>query len=144
MSDIDCTLPENEMMGMCMDEHIDYEGNKMRMRMANFQYTVTALWAAFFYLSKQFHYRSDSMRYYSSGDLFLGTDVPNYWKMANSLRMSGGGAIFSILFFTQLLSLFGVLGEINLMAWRVLLPVWTINNMVAHAIAFLGYEAAYS
>merc|ERR1711994_735103 len=52
--------------------------------------------------------------------------------------------IFGVLMLTQLLSMFGVAGDINIMAWMYLVPVWMIANMVAHAIAFVGYDAAYS
>jgi len=84
------------------------------------------------------------MTYYTAGDQYFGTDKPNYWKMSNSVRLPAGGAIFGVLMITQLLSMFGIAGEINIMAWMYLIPVWMISNMVAKVIAFVGYESAYS
>jgi len=148
MSDIDCTLPENMELDECEsmhddDMHMD-DDDKMHMKMANGKFLMTAMMSSAMYLLKYFRYRSDAMEYYTAGDQYFGTDAMNYWKMANTLRLPAGGAIFGILMLTQLLSLFGVAGEINIMAWMYLIPVWMIANMVSHAIAFVGYDAAYS
>jgi len=64
-----------------------------------------------------FRYRPDAMDYYTYGDQYLGTGTANYWKMANHLRQPASAVIFGILTVTQLLSMAGIAGEINLMAW---------------------------
>merc|ERR1711934_918986 len=60
------------------------------------------------------------------------------------VRLPSAGAIFSILTITQALSLAGVAVEINVMAWMYLIPAWMILSMIAHIVAFVGYDAAYS
>merc|ERR1712024_194850 len=112
--------------------------------MANMHFLMTAMMGSAGYFLKYFRYRGDAMDFYTYGDQYFGTDASNYWKMANSVRLPAGGAIFTILFITQLLSVFGVMGDINIMAWMYLIPVWMLTNMVSHAIAFVGYDAAYS
>jgi len=147
MSDIDCTLPENMELDECESDHEDMDmddDDKMHMKMANIKFLMTAMMSSGMYLLKYFRYRGDAMEYYTAGDQYFGTDAMNYWKMANSVRLPAGGAIFGVLMLTQLLSMFGVAGDINIMAWMYLIPVWMIANMVAHAIAFVGYDAAYS
>ena len=148
MADIDCTLPENMEMDECMDmkdmdhdEHDEGHGNPM---MANVHFAMTALFQTVGYSLVYFRYRGEAMDYYTYGDQYFGTDAPNYWKMANSVRLPAGAAIWGILLITQILSMAGIAGEINLMAWHYGTMLWMLSNMVAHVIGFLGYNASYS
>ena len=147
MSDIDCMLPENMEMDECMDmdhdDHHEEEGHGNPM-MANVHYAMTAIMTSTAYSLAYFRYRGDAMDFYTAGDQYLGTDAPNYWKMANTVRLPTSAGIFGVLALTQLLSMFGIAGEINLMAWRYGLMVWMASNMVATLIEFYGYESAYA
>ena len=53
-------------------------------------------------------------------------------------------AIFSVLAITQINFMFGIAGEINLMAWRYGVMAWMIVSMLAHAVNAYAYESAYS
>merc|ERR1719438_696839 len=89
-------------------------------------------------------YRYDAMDFYTYGDQYLGTGSMNWWKIANSVRLYPAAAIWSVLTITQILSMVGVAGEINLMAWRFGVMAWMLTSMIAHALNFYGYESAYS
>merc|ERR1712095_244397 len=78
-------------------------------------------------------YRYDAMDFYTYGDQYLGTGSMNWWKIANSVRLYPAAAIWSILTITQILSMVGVAGEINLMAWRFGVMAWMLTSMIAHA-----------
>ena len=148
-------MADNEMMEDCslqneeneseyckqMDDHEDDgdHGHGSPM-MANMKYLMTAgfttLGAALTYL----RYRSDST-FYASGDTVLSS---NYWEQANMVRHPSRIAIFGILFITQLLSMVGVMPEINMMAWHYLMPVWMLTNMVANVLELMAYDGAYT
>ena len=53
-------------------------------------------------------------------------------------------AIFSVLATTQINFMFGIAGEINLMAWRYGVMAWRIVSMLAHVVNAYAYESAYS
>ena len=147
---IDCELPENEMMDECMHEdHDDHDehGHDNPM-MANMTFLMTAMFGSAGYLLQWLRYRGygdSGMEYYTTGDQYFGASgTMNYWKMADTIRLPAGGAIWTILFITQAISMFSVAGEINMMAWMYLIPVWMLANMVASVVQFVGYDAAYT
>jgi len=119
-------------------------GGHLNPNLANAQYLMVAGYMAMRSSLMFFRYRADSMEYYKYGDQYIGTDVPNYWKMANSVRLPACVSIFGILFVLQALSMVGVANEINMLAWMYLVPLWMILNWVAHAIQFLGYDSSWS
>merc|ERR1711934_1349390 len=89
-------------------------------------------------------YRYDAMDYYTAGDQYFGTDAMNWWKIANSIRFPVSALVWTVLTITQILSMVGVAGEINLMAWMYGVRVWMLVSMLAHAVNAIGYETAYS
>ena len=148
MEDIDCTLPENEMMDECMehDDHEGHGGHGPSPMQANVQFLMMAGFTALNSTLTMFRYRSDAIAYYNAGDNWFadGTSNTNYWKMANSVRGSVSIGVWNILFILQALSMAGILNEINIIAWMYGVPIWMLANMVAGMISFYGYETAYS
>merc|ERR1711997_1289354 len=89
-------------------------------------------------------YRYDAMDYYTYGDQYLGDGSMNFWKIANSIRFPASAAIFWVLTITQILSMVGVVPEINLMAHHYGLMAWMVVSMLAHAVNAYAYESAYA
>merc|ERR1712223_3617 len=88
-----------------------------------------------------FRYRSDE-NYYVLGDTaFSGT---NWWSLYNTIGMWGLMAAGSVLSITQLLSMFGVAVETNVMLWEMI-HMWVapILSMTVGALAFWAYDQAY-
>ena len=145
MEDIDCKLPENMEMDECMDMmDKDMDDGMSKDMMPQLEFAMGALMQCVSYSALFFRYRGDSMDYYTYGDQYLGTDSMNWWKMANSASLPAGAAIMGILFLTQVLSMAGIAGEINMMAWMYGLRIWMVTAMVGHVLRLVGYEMAYS
>jgi len=144
---IDCTLPENMEMDEChMDQEEGSSGPDPVLYAANINVWLMAGFQLSYHALQMFRYRSDALAYYTLGDSSFasGTSNTNYWKMSNSVRQSGSIAIWSILFFFQTLSIGWFFVDLNVMLWHYLVPAWMLVQMVAGAIAFYGYETAYS
>lgn len=144
MEDIDCKLPENMEMDECMDMMDHDEDGMSKDMMPQLEFAMGALMSCISYSALFLRYRGDAMDFYTYGDQYLGTDSMNWWKMANSASLPSGAAIMGILFLTQVLSMAGIAGEINLMAWMYGLKLWMVTSMVGHVLRFIGYEMAYS
>ena len=88
---------------------------------------------------KMFRYRSAST-YYDNGDV-LGT---NYWKYASQLSGYFWLAGMGIATVTQLLSMFGIANEINLLVWTVGLGgIGELVSLVTSILMFLAWDKAY-
>lgn len=142
---MDCTLPENMEMDECMDmdkdmDDMEHKGDMM----TQVQWLMASMTTYVMYNLFIVRYRFDAMEYYTAGDQYFGTDAMNWWKIANSIRFYPSAVVWSVLTITQILSMVGVAGEINLMAWRYGVMVWMLVSMLAHAVNAIGYETAYS
>ena len=145
MSDeMDCTLPENEMMDECMDMDKDMDDEHKGDMMTQVKWLMGSMMSATMYTLFIARYRYDAMDYYTYGDQYLGDGSMNFWKIANSIRFPASAAIFWVLTITQILSMVGVVPEINLMAHHYGLMAWMVVSMLAHAVNAYAYESAYA
>merc|ERR1712062_531797 len=63
-----------------------------------------------------FRYQS-AATYWDVSDATFGAGATNWWKLYNQIGMYGALSIGSILTITQLLSMFGIAAEVNVMLW---------------------------
>merc|ERR1719384_222588 len=141
--EMDCTLPENMEMDECMDMDHDDHDDKGDM-MTQVKWLMGSMMSATMYTLFIARYRYDAMEYYTAGDQYLGDGSMNFWKIANSIRFPASAAIFWVLTITQILSMVGVVPEINLMAHHYGLMAWMVVSMLAHAVNAYAYESAYA
>ena len=145
MSDeMDCTLPENMEMDECMDMDKDMDDEHKGDMMTQVKWLMGSMMSATMYTLFIARYRYDAMDYYTYGDQYLGDGSMNFWKIANSIRFPASAAIFWVLTITQILSMVGVVPEINLMAHHYGLMAWMVVSMLAHAVNAYAYESAYA
>ena len=89
---------------------------------------------------KHFRYRS-STTYYDSGDV-LGDN--NYWQLVNTIGGNFWLAAFSVAFITQLLAIFGIANDINVIVWAVGLGgIGGLVNLVTGIMSWYAYDLAY-
>ena len=85
--------------------------------------------------------------YWDVTDTTFGTvaDTTNWWKLYNQIGQYGMLSVGAILTITQLLSMFGVAAEINVMLWGyATMLVGPLLGAVVSGIAMWGYDQAYS
>lgn len=97
-----------------MAEGDDYMKNERMM--GNIAFLSIAVGQIFRSGAELFRYRSDA-DYYVLGDTAFGSGVQNWWKLYNSIGMYGRMSIGVILTITQLLSMFGLFADVNVMVW---------------------------
>ena len=92
-----------------------------------------------------FRYKS-ATDYYDAGATYNGaSDNTNWWKISNQISYYGALGVSSILTLTQLLSMFGVAVDVNVMAWSwSMMLVMPLIGMAAGALKFYAYETFYS
>lgn len=126
-------------MGGDMDGHKDHdmekEGNPM---MGNLTYLQVALFSTLHAGAELFLWHEDDE--YTAGDV-LGT---NTWKLLSELHHYSHFGIMSILTITQILSMVGVAGEINIMAWAYAEMIEMILGLVMKFGNMYTYDAAFS
>ena len=115
------------------DHHMK-EGNPM---MGNLTYLHVALASTIHAGLELFVYHEDDE--YSKGDV-LGT---NYYSMLGNLHHYSHFGIMSILTVTQILSMVGILGEINIMAWMYAEMIEQVLQLVLKLGYMYTYDAAY-
>ena len=131
--------PNENMEGGDMDK--DMDGKMMMGGMeGQITYTATAVMATTHIALTAFRYRPFAT-YYTEGDSLSF----NYWKLYNQIEQYAGLAIFGVASITQILSLFGVAADVNVLVW------WYgvhMTGMVVHLITavlrFLAYETAWT
>ena len=101
--------------------------------MGNLTYLHIAMGSAIHAALDLFVWHDDT--HYDAGDV-LST---NYWEYTGMLSHYSHLGIFSILTVTQLLSMFGIAGEINIMAWMYM----EMLEMVIKMIVQLGWMVSY-
>merc|ERR1711983_768050 len=89
---------------------------------------------------EMFRYRSDD-DYYLLGDTAFST---NWWSLYNMISQYGLLAAGSVLTITQLLSMFGIAVETNVMLWHMtMMWVAPILSGVVGMMAWWGYDQAH-
>ena len=118
------------------DDHDDMmkESNPM---MGNLTYLHVALASTIHAGLELFVYHEDGE--YDAGDV-LGT---NYWKYLSELHHYSHFGIMSILTVTQILSMVGIAGEINIMAWMYAEMLEQIIQLIMKLGYMYTYDAAY-
>merc|ERR1712113_172985 len=84
--------------------------------------------------------------YWDVTDTTFGTvaDTTNWWKLYNQIGQYGMLSVGAILTITQLLSMFGVAAEINVMLWGyATMLVGPLLGAVVSGLAMWGYDQAY-
>jgi len=126
------------MKGGKMDDDRDAQRDSDQME-ANLTFLFTALGVSLSSGLQLFRYRSDE-NFYIGGEYL---DF-NGWKMANLLQDYSFLVLGGVAFITQLLSMFGIANEINLLVW-----MWGMGfvGMLVEAVAgfmlFYSYDEAY-
>lgn len=115
-------------------EEMHMEGNPM---MGNLTYLHVALASTIHAGLELFVYHEDDE--YDDGDV-LGT---NYWKYLSSLHHYSHFGIMSILTCTQILSMVGIAGEINIMAWMFAEMIEMVIQLIMKLGYMYTYDAAY-
>ena len=77
---------------------------------------------------------------YDDGD-FMSTNI---WKYAGELHHYSHFGIMGLLTVTQILSMVGVAGEINIMAWMYMEMLEMVLGLVVKLMRMYVYESAYS
>ena len=84
--------------------------------------------------------RSES-NYYDAGNI-LST---NWWSLAGLVNDYGGLVLGSMAFLTQLLALFGILVELNLLMWTTILgTIGLTYQLTLTVLYFMAYNSANS
>ena len=123
------------------------EGDDMKM-------SSEAMWGNIGFLmvaiSHVVHPALDLFRYQSADDYWtvsdqtFGLGFSNWWKIYNLIGQYGSLSIGAILTITQLLSMFGIAADINVMLWGyATMFVGPILGAVVSGIAMWGYDQAY-
>merc|ERR1711990_944193 len=82
--------------------------------------------------------------YWDVTDTTFGASATNWWKLYNQIGMYGALSIGAILTITQLLSMFGIAAEVNVMLWGyVTMLVGPLLGAAVSGIAMWGYDQAY-
>ena len=82
--------------------------------------------------------------YWTVSDQTFGLGFSNWWKIYNLIGQYGMLSVGAILTITQLLSMFGIAAEINVMLWGyATMFVGPILGAVVSGIAMWGYDQAY-
>jgi len=90
-----------------------------------------------------FRYQS-ATTYWDVTDATFGAGATNWWKLYNQIGMYGALSIGAILTITQLLSMFGVAAEVNVMIWGyATMLVGPLLGAAVSGIAMWGYDQAY-
>ena len=118
------------------------ENHGMEMMEANLTFLMVALGSFIHIALQMFRYRS-AETYYDWGALSVAT-MTNYWSILNMAGGYFGLGVTGILTITQLLSMFGVAAEINLMAWMYLGFADMIVGIVLGLIYMYAYDAYYT
>ena len=129
----------NENMDGGMDMGMDYppkmEENGMQ---GNLTYLHVALFGFIHGGLELFRYHDDTE--YDNGD-FMSTNI---WEMAGQLHHYSHFGIMGLLTVTQILSMVGVAGEINIMAWMYMEMLEMVLGLVVKLMRMYVYESAYS
>ena len=110
----------------------------MDAMMGNLTYLHVAMGGMIHMGLELFRYQEDNL--YDNGD-YAST---NLWKMSSQLVDYSCFAISSVLFVTQLLSMLGIAGEINIMAWMYGHAIEMIIGMIVQLVRLYAYDAAWS
>merc|ERR1712037_792582 len=82
--------------------------------------------------------------YWEVTDTDFGAGKTNWWKLYNQIGMYGTLSIGAILTITQLLSMFGIAAEVNVMLWGyATMFVGPLLGATVSGIAMWGYDQAY-
>merc|ERR1712045_762240 len=82
--------------------------------------------------------------YWDVTDETFGAGATNWWKLYNQIGQYGMLSVGAILTITQLLSMFGVAAEINVMLWGyATMLVGPLIGAVVSGLAMWGYDEAY-
>ena len=127
------------MKGGKMDDDMMAKRDSDQME-ANLTFLFTALGVSLSSGLQLFRYRSNE-------DFYIGGEYLDFngWKMANLLQDYSFLVLGGIAFITQLLSMFGIANEINLLVW-----MWGLGfvGMLVEAVAgfmmFYAYDSAYT
>lgn len=106
--------------------------------MGNLTYLHVALYGMIHGGLELFRYHDENE--YDSGDVMS----PNLWKMTGELHHYSHFAIMSILTVTQILSMVGIAGEINIMAWMYAEMIESVLFLLIKVLRIYGFEAAFS
>ena len=107
--------------------------------MGQLSYTMVSIMALTKVCLQLFRYESRS-GYFNSGDI----TGQNYWKVANYVDGFGQIGIWSLAATTQLLSLFGIAPDVNMMVWQYGVGVGTDLVFLTYAVLeFIAYENAF-
>jgi len=141
--DMDNNPPQggDMMKGGKMDDDRDAQRDSDQME-ANLTFLGTALGVTLSSALQLFRYRSDK----DDESFYIGGDYLDYngWKTANHLHDYSFLVLGGVAFITQLLSMFGIANEINLLVW-----MWGMGfvGMLVEAVAgfmlFYSYDEAY-
>merc|ERR1712051_560963 len=110
----------------------------MQLMEAQLTFLFTAMVSTAYVALDLFRYRTGT--FYDNGDV-LGT---NWWKLANQIGGYATMAIGSVMTVTQLLSMFGIAADVNLMVWMYGGMAGSIVSMIAHGMLFRAYDRSYS
>merc|ERR1712038_81843 len=105
--------------------------------MGNLTYLHVAMGSAIMGALELFVWHEDD--YYDDGDVLSS----NTWEMLGMLHHYSHLGIMSILTVTQLLSMFGILGEINMMAWMYAEMLEMVIGLVLKLGWMYTYDMAY-
>merc|ERR550532_3310338 len=90
-----------------------------------------------------FRYTS-AATYWDVSDTTFGASATNWWKLYNQIAQYGTLSIGAILTITQLLSMFGIAAEVNVMLWGyATMLVGPLLGAAVSGIAMWGYDQAY-
>merc|ERR1712241_528058 len=90
-----------------------------------------------------FRYKSAD-DYWTVTDTTFGTGATNWWKLYNQIGQYGMLSVGAILTITQLLSMFGIAAEVNVMLWGyATMLVGPLLGAAISGIAMWGYDQAY-
>lgn len=102
---------DNDNVDKSMKMEDDMDDDMMKPMMGNLTYLHVAMWGVIHGGLELFRYHEDT--HYDAGDVMS----PNLWKLTGELTHYSHFAISLILTCTQILSMVGIAGEINIMAW---------------------------
>lgn len=120
-------------------DHDDYEmEEESNPMMGNLTYLHVALFSTLHAGAELFLWHEDGE--YDAGDV-LGT---NTWKLLSELHHYSHFGIMSILTITQILSMAGIAGEINIMAWAYAEMIEMILGLVMKLGNMYTYDSAFS
>ena len=117
------------------------EGMMLDPMSGQITFTLVALSTAVMSALDLFRYRPADT-FYVASDAYSTT---NWWKYANEIQSYGSLVIGSVAFIFQILSIFGIAADINIMVWMYLvLAGGMIVGGTASILRFYAYELAWS